>query len=358
MLWDFRFSKEPRNFPAWIESDCVSTMRINERVKRSVLFIGIVDDKGNFVPYGTAFIGQWPESGRLFSYLITAKHVLDAMAKTRRPFAACLNEKNGLRTFGKIEMDHWTVHPTIDKCDVAVAPFIGSYDTFDILGVDLAGGCLTQEYIDENDIGAGDEVYTTGLLTAHFGKTKNTPVVRVGNIATMREPVDLGVELGVQEVYLIESRSIGGLSGSPVFLNTAPLRFIKGKLTAPDKHRLEYLVGVNMGLFETKAQEDTIPTKSAERREQFLDTMSAGIAIVAPIERAVEIIRDTPLLLEQRAKAIENMKKTQPFVPTSAASRGQDEKEAQVAQGDANPHHKEDFTALRDAAMRKPKQAG
>lgn len=294
-------------------------MRINEAVRKSIFFLGIIDPSGAFVPYGTGFIGLWSESGIMFPYLITAKHVLEDIRGTKRPMVARVNIKDGKTQVGGVESDHWYFHPTVKKCDIAVATCLISFDTFDIRGVDLLNDHLTPEYIDANDIGCGDEVFTAGLLTSHFGETRNIPIVRMGNIAAMiEEPVDLGDEWGQQEVYLIESRSIGGLSGSPVFLNTQPYRFVKDHKTIDAAgHKRDYIMGINVGLFETKANADSLPKDRAEKREDFLERMSAGIAIVVPIQRAIEIIRDTKDFIQGRANYIRQGKDKGKFVSAS-----------------------------------------
>jgi len=79
------------------------------------------------------------------------------------------------------------------------------------LALTLSDFELTTAYIAENDIRAGEEVFTVGLLVNHFGRERNLPIIRVGAIAAMpEEPIYLNEKLGLQSVYLIESRSIGG----------------------------------------------------------------------------------------------------------------------------------------------------
>jgi hypothetical protein len=202
---------------------------------------------------------------------------------------------------------------------VAVSPFTASRDTFDFTGTDISIGCITPEIIEAQEIGCGDEVITIGLLTRHFGRTRNIPIARVGNIAAMpEEHVDLGPQMGEQEVYLIESRSIGGLSGSPVYLHTPAFRIIGGDIRSSTGLEREYLLGINIGLFEVTAKSDAVPTDEATvQRERFLEQMSAGIAVVVPIQRALEIIEETPELIEQRKKIREN-KANNGFVPSAA----------------------------------------
>jgi hypothetical protein len=272
-------------------------MRIDDALKESVIFLGIMAGD-NFVPFGTGFLMAYrvdSEGGRSLVYLVTARHVVEEMRASNQPNCLRVNNRQGGVTIARLG-DEWISHPTEKACDVAVTGVSIPPDQFDYRVLDFLTGTLTQEYIDENDIGAGDEVFTSGLLTVHFGEERNLPVVRVGNIATMPvEPVDLGPALGKQKVYLIESRSIGGLSGSPVFLQTPPIRMVRNKTKDMGGHRTGYLLGVNIGLFEVSPHNDSIPVELADRRESFLETMSAGIAIVVPIQRVVEIINGPTL---------------------------------------------------------------
>ncbi len=74
---------------------------------------------------------------------------------------------------------------------------------------------LTRERLPEYDVGIGDEVFAIGRFINQEGEQKNTPAVRYGAIAQM--PSDpIVTEIGPQEAYLAEIRSIAGYSGSPV----------------------------------------------------------------------------------------------------------------------------------------------
>lgn len=330
--WDFTAPSVPSYIPAWLLARD-DEMRINEAIRKSVIFLGVIDKTGVFVPYGTGFIVLWSQEALdvAFTYLVTAKHVLDEMHASGRPIAARFNTKQGVAAIGRInEVQDWCYHPTDKKCDIAVSHFNAANELVDYRAILLndapdgapvfkKGAALTDAYIAENDVGCGDEVFTAGLLVRHFGASKNIPVVRTGNIAAMpEEPVDLGNKLGYQAVYLIESRSIGGLSGSPVFLHTTPYRVTQeGSIKAMHGHQTEYLVGVNIGLFETGAHSDKLPSDAETRREHFLETMSAGIAIVVPIQRVIEIITDTPTLALGRAMALKAWDAKTGFVPSS-----------------------------------------
>jgi len=63
-------------------------------------------------------------------------------------------------------------------------------------------------------IGVGDEVLMLGRFINREGLQKNSPTARFGHISQMPgDPID-----AQEEAFLCEVRSIGGYSGSPVFL--------------------------------------------------------------------------------------------------------------------------------------------
>lgn len=82
---------------------------------------------------------------------------------------------------------------------------------------------VTPELIVREGIGLGYDVFVVGLFTRRAGQARNIPIVRVGNIVAMPEE-QIKTGTGPQEAYLIELLSIGGLSGSPVFLYLGGLR--------------------------------------------------------------------------------------------------------------------------------------
>jgi hypothetical protein len=77
------------------------------------------------------------------------------------------------------------------------------------------GSSATDEVIETEAIGIGDEVFMVGLFRNHLGRDRNEPIIRVGNIAAMpTDPIRSQV-YGDMRAILVEARSIGGLSGSP-----------------------------------------------------------------------------------------------------------------------------------------------
>jgi vacuolar-type H+-ATPase subunit F/Vma7 len=138
----------------------------------------------------------------------------------------------------------------------------------------------------------GDEILFPGLFHPHKGESRNIPIVRLGNIAALREETVLNRNGCAMDVYLVESRSIGGLSGSPVFIDLAVLKRahqpIAGAMAAhsealPFWERFK-LIGVIHGHFDW---EDKIPDNATSLRDSKFG-INTGIAIVIPSEKILE----------------------------------------------------------------------
>jgi len=142
--------------------------------------------------------------------------------------------------------------------------------------------------------GCGDEVCTIGLYTSHYGQTKNIPVVRVGHIALMPdEPIR--TRKGYVAGYLIETKSIAGLSGSPVYVNVPQVRMKDGRqefLNGPTYIPLGILVGYHV--VESKTDQILVPQYQEGNMVESgaahgVDERNTGFAVVIPIERVIEI---------------------------------------------------------------------
>jgi hypothetical protein len=151
--------------------------------------------------------------------MVTASHVADQLSLG--DWTLRLNTKDGrsVRIDGTKE-DKWWRHPTDANVDIAVRPFpIHEQVDFNVIPVSMFA---ENTLIEEAGIGAGDEVFTVGLFTRFPGSTQNLLLVRTGNIAMIPKAGEtIRVKIGRNEkgdvvvdaeVYLIESRSIGGLN--------------------------------------------------------------------------------------------------------------------------------------------------
>ena len=130
-----------------------------------------------------------------------------------------LNLSSGGTREIKIETTDWECHEDT-AFDAAVTPFALDRWIYDHAAYPIEK-CLTPELIESECIGIGTQLFFVGLFKKHSPESKNIPILRVGNIAAMPD-VTVKTEMGLSSVYLVESRSIGGLSGSPVFTYKEP----------------------------------------------------------------------------------------------------------------------------------------
>ena len=199
------------------------SMRVPDIYLNCVGFVGEVTHRDSAGISGdlcaTGFFVSVPcESPRLRGiqsvYFVTAKHVASDL-KGRELYFLVNKIGGGVTPFTTVFGNHWYLHPTDKTADVAVIQ-VGLQSDADIRTVFIAN-FATPDKIEEMNLGIGDEVFTVGLFTLAAGTSRNKPIVRHGNIAMM--PAEqIQTELGYADVYLIEARSIGGLSGSPVFV--------------------------------------------------------------------------------------------------------------------------------------------
>jgi hypothetical protein len=173
---------------------------------------------------------------------------------------------------------------------------------------------FTDEQISEDhNLGVGDEVFITGLFTETAETTRDIPIVRVGTVA-MIPGEKLPFKDRLIEAYLIECRSIGGLSGSPVFVReTLPIntgiRFKPGKsLHSVDSYPgesfdVETLYGVGkFYFFGSDVGHWDLENFSAIQAE----AVNMAIAPVVPAEKMKEVISQDGVieLMKSRTKEI------------------------------------------------------
>jgi len=287
-------------------------MRVPEDMLKCVGFIGEVahrDSTGIQADLcATGFFVAIPcEStelcGKRCVYFVTAKHV----AKDLESKTACflVNRKGGGTIYiTDVRGDYWTCHPKDMTADVAVVQVVLSPEA-DVVAIALEHFGIPAR-LNDLKIGIGDEVITTGLFTAAPGLKQNQPILRFGNIAMM--PTEqIQTELGYADVFLVESRSIGGLSGSPVFVRhtlaakvsksdgTEDMMFANGPGIT--------LLGMAHGHWDIRESEINKPRIIHDSQRG----VNMGIAIVVPAIKIFETLYHPGLIAlrkEQEQKAI------------------------------------------------------
>jgi hypothetical protein len=162
------------------------------------------------------------------------------------------------------------------------------------------------------------------------------------------------------QAYLIETRSILGLSGSPVCITIPPTRVANGKLELLDTGTGAICIGMMLGYHLSASSEDEIvvptmqqsPKSKAQENKKLdglsLDERNTGFAVVLPIERLFDVM-ETDAMKKVMDQAIDKAKGR--VRPAGAPIVGAD-----LPADDANPNHREDFMRLEALAVKKPER--
>lgn len=300
-------------------------MLIDQSFRNSVAFVMMdLPQKDGTVkrkPAGTAFLLDYEEGGLTFFYAVTARHVLDEgqrmgasglFLRMRGFDEDCLVARG--YTDVQTTVDQWVRHP---ETDVAVAR-IGMPDGT-IFGTHsvrmMLGPPEPASPYGNAPIGEGDDVFFVGLFSRFYGEESILPIVRFGNIALMPyEPI--GVKLSKApdaptvpiEAYLVEARSWGGHSGSPAWayfpLTRDPSKGLRWEdlgATTPK------LLGLVHGHYSIEKDADFIGDSDQTRSL----AANAGIAVIVPAHKIMEVIDDDKLAKE-RAEKIERVRANLP----------------------------------------------
>lgn len=286
-------------------------MRVSDYVLDCIGYIcetavrDISGPKGDALATGFFVSAPSEVKGHRYLYFATAKHV--ALDSLNKDIHILINKRGG-GTSELLATDPplWYSHPSDETCDVAVVPVIPNTEAvFNSIPLEHM---LTPDDIKAFSIGIGDEVYSVGLFTEVDNTSRNIPILRHGNIAMM--PTEqIQTELGYADVYLIEARSIGGMSGSPVFVRpTGHIPF--GKRPDDTVETLMGLVdrtkllGVVHGHWDVRESDiNSYPIHQDRKRG-----VNYGIAIVVPAIKLIETL-NRPELKDRRMNNDEKLKK-------------------------------------------------
>ncbi len=230
-----------------------------------------------------------PETGKAEPvYAVTAKHVIDGIRRTGVDEVWFrINQTDGNSAWLRSNLNEWFFHPTDASLDVAILK-TGLRPEWDHLVLPYSL-CMTDERMTEHEVALGDEVFVTGLFRHHHGTRRNIPIVRVGNLACLTEEKVETNGFGLMDAFLIEARSIGGLSGSPVFLNLGVTRMIGGQVKHARGEPIFYLLGLIHGHYDVATEEVDEADLVAEDA-LTTDRVNTGIAIVSPFHSIMAVI--------------------------------------------------------------------
>lgn len=259
-------------------------MRIPDEVLKCVGFVGFKKLDNSIRICGTSFFVSIPKDDPDKSdlFVVTARHVIDHIKKE-----ACnsevrirVNTKNSGTIDAISSLSDWKTHSADQSIDVAVCRWEPP------LGADFKyvprKMFRDEKRAKDSKVYAGDEVFLTGMYKHHRGDVRNSPIVRTGTVAMMPdEPVLIDTAKGEKSIsYLIETRSLGGLSGSPVFVAIQPEFSADSTRIRQSRRGAMFLFGLARGHF------------NLDKIDPHSDSINSGIAIVVPAQKILETIDD------------------------------------------------------------------
>lgn len=274
-----------------VTPEAVTGASIPPEVKTTVGFVYVLNQKNEKVPNGTGFfVGvKNPEKEGFFAvYFVTAKHVLQTSDRKNwlPDFFLRLNKKDGtteyvpvpINTTGKQKTVYTHSDPDVD---LAVIPMLPDQEIFDFKF--LPDNMLTtKKDFEDLNIREGSDIFFTGLFIPYPGYEKNYPVVRFGRVALITEE-KIEIEKGRKmNLYLIESGSFGGNSGSPVFFHLGSDRSPGSIILGPPVIKI---AGVMKGSFL-----DVQPLMVIETAKILGAPSSMGISAVIPAYKLHELL--------------------------------------------------------------------
>lgn len=349
------FRRLPR--PVWygrgVKRGQAEDMRIPEEWLDSVVYLypDEASAKANHRVGGSGFVAGVPVSAggeRAHAlWLVTNKHVVTGGSSVAR-----INTHQG--GFDTVELDerNWHCHPEGDDLAVCPLPINQEIHKIDPIALDAF---LTKEILDRLWIGPGDPAFVIGRFSLHEGRTRNMPAVRFGQISQL--PVDKIKFEGIQqESILVEIRSLGGYSGSPVFVHIdyeywrRRLSVFGGKAKPTKGPELgPWLLGVDYSMIPLW---DPVCDKGGkELPYEWQVPANSGMMGVIPAWRLQWLLTEyEPVVKVQRE--IENAVKNRANPPAALPTA----QRASLPASDENPTHREDFMRLLGAAVKKPAQ--
>lgn len=300
-------------------------MIIPEQLRRSVAFICYTDKNGDKRYCGTCFFFALKEEefGGTFTHTITAKHVIVGVKEKSRDGKAIVrvNLTEGGVEYLETNADDWFSDPD-DPTDVAILEWVPE------VGGKYAVAHIQDDMVMPDEVefrkrpGHGDDVAIIGLFVNHAGQKRNLPIVRAGNIAALPEEKVSTKEFGDIDAFLVECRSIGGLSGSPVFAHlTAPRVTEDGVAELNIRTRYVWLLGLIHGHYDAPTpNEDTIVDLTTDNEEFDRERINMGIAIVIPAKKIMDALNH-PLMAKKREEEMKEVRKR--MLPTEDAQNEQ-----------------------------------
>lgn len=278
-------------------------MHVPDELIDSVCFL-CTKEGGEYIYGGTAFFLSYVSASmQQQRYIVTARHCIEAIQELGGDVCLRINTEDGGAKVLTVK-EEW-IFPKSEAVDVAILPIDFPRDCglrFDVIP---HFNLVTDEM--SLNLGPGEDLLITGLFTMRHGTQRNHPIVRAGILAaTLGEQLEDGAK-GGYDAYLAEVRSIGGLSGSPVFVVYRPdaparrdvLAFSNRDGEPPASPGGYYLLGLIRGHWDEKKG----PLKPAFAND--MEEVNMGIAVVTPASDLAQLLDSDHVRDDRRRRELE-----------------------------------------------------
>lgn len=215
-----------------------------------------------------------PGKGRVATFLVTNRHVIDGGVSTLR-----YARNDGNVSIRIIDTNEWIFHQS-DDVDLAIWEAPADLDAkhfpinFNMM--------VKPKDVSALDVRLGDDVFMIGRHLGYDGKLSNTPTTRFGHLVQFPLDKILDERGRSHEAFLIQIPSLPGFSGSPVFLGQDQIQINAENhaVVLGQQPRRIRLLEVNLGHLPHR-----VPTVRADNLEEnaYLNALvSSGINVVVP----------------------------------------------------------------------------
>jgi hypothetical protein len=259
-------------------------------LKKTVVFLRMVCTDGNqvYTSEGTGFLVavQSPDKSAFTSYLVTNRHVAyPARAGVRLNVTAAFVRVN-LRRGGSTDiplplLPKWLTSADA-SVDLAVLPFLPPPDIVDFKAIPLSD-LIDREQMRQSGLAEAQHILFAGFFKQYPGEARMEPIVRQGIIAMLPDE-KIPEEGGYQaDLYLADTHSFHGNSGSPVFTDVGSGFQRQGLMIGAPRY---VVIGVINGFFSEEAPLRAVPSSTLEGVAES----NSGIATIVPAGEILDIL--------------------------------------------------------------------
>jgi hypothetical protein len=198
--------------------------RLNQNFLDGVFFVyGTDPQSGKYGPSGTGVLVGHRARGVAFNvyrhvYAVTCHHVISHCGHDIR-----INTKDGKSRTIEIEPHEWEFipgGPDLAAVDVTERLFSARQQ----VAVCPPQMFADREFIEQAEVGAGEDGFMLGLFADHPGKERNLIAARFGNLSLLADETEplKHPNQNRHPAHLFDMRSRPGFSGSPVYIYRTP----------------------------------------------------------------------------------------------------------------------------------------